>query len=150
MRIIIHGTPPSVNSLYKRDPRDGHLYINKRGRNYKKVVADVLKQLEVKLPKRLRGIPLKVTYIFYFRQLWDGDKPVERDADGPVKCVQDAIASALHFSDAWIFRGIFEKRRGSERAVIFIEPYEDEGDEFYVSSPSPCSCGCSCSTAAEG
>jgi len=134
MRIVIHGKPPSVNSLYRRDPRDGHLYINKRGRNYKKVVSDMFKELAVKLPVHLRGIPLKITYVFYFRQLWDGKSPVQRDADGPVKCVQDAVTEALKVNDAWIFRGIFEKRRGDERAVIFIEPYVDEGDEFYMES----------------
>lgn len=127
-KITIYGQAPSVNSLY-RIGKDGNLYLTSRGRSYKQAVDYLFKQLEVALPKDLRGIPLSATYKFYFRQLWDGHKPVRRDYDGPIKIVQDAISEALNFDDSWIFKGVTVKRHGSrEKAVILLEPYVDAPD----------------------
>lgn len=128
-KITIYGQAPSVNSLY-RIGKDGNLYLTRRGRSYKAAVSELFQSLEIKLPPDLRNKPLKVTFKFYFRNLWDGKAPVRRDYDGPIKIVQDAIAEALRFDDSWIFRGETEKRQGTrERAVITLEVFTPGPDE---------------------
>lgn len=131
--LVIYGQAPSVNSLY-RIGSNGNLYLTAKGKTYKKAVFELFQKQMVKLPKDLRGIALKATFKFYFRQLWMPDgKPVRRDYDGPIKIVQDALAEALKFDDSWIFLGSAEKRKGSkEKSVIILEPYiwrPDEDDE---------------------
>jgi Holliday junction resolvase RusA-like endonuclease len=109
------------------DKRSGHIYESVKGRAYKDIIKEVITRQAVTLPVALRKKCLLVHYEFYFRKLWNGRTPVERDADNPIKVVQDAVAGALKFNDCWVFAGTFVKRQGIERVVVRIEPFEDDG-----------------------
>lgn len=124
MKITIYGRAPSVNELYRVAPQ-GHVYLTDRGRSYKKWVREQFAKMARPLAPELRRVALRVTFKFYFRQLWHRDQtPVTRDYDGPIKIVQDAVAEALKFDDSWIFEGHIEKRQGvREKSVIILTPY---------------------------
>ena len=123
MKITIIGKAPSVNGLY-RIGKAGHIYLTEDGRIYKDMVSEKLDGLKVVLPDALKGIPLKVSYSFYFPELWySSGSPVPMDTDNRIKVVQDAVSRALKFDDSWIFKLEAEKLVGQERAVVVIEPY---------------------------
>lgn len=132
MKITIYGKAPSVNSLY-RIGKNGNLYLTRTGRTYKESVRALIEESGVKLPPELRNKPLQISLKFYFLHVWDRktERPIQRDYDGPIKVVQDAVAEALKFDDAWIFAAKWvEKRKGSrEKVVVVLEPYECQPDE---------------------
>lgn len=131
MKITIYGKAPSVNSLY-RIGKNGNLYLTRTGRTYKESVQALIEDAGIKLPPELRNVPLQISFKFYFINLWDrkAGKPIRRDYDGPIKVVQDAVAEALRFDDAWIFAAKWiEKRKGSkEKVVVTLERYEVQPD----------------------
>lgn len=131
MKIVIVGKAPSVNGLYKLDSRSGHIYLDDKGRSYKDIVSEFIKKSGKRLPDYMRGLPLTITYKFYFKSVWDdlSDTPTTRDVDGPIKAVQDAVCKGLGFDDSYVFKIIVEKRESElERSVVIIKPYDYEPD----------------------
>lgn len=131
MRITIVGKAPSVNSLYQKG-QHGNIYLTKDGRIYKREVGKALRQLCAVLPDALKHRPLLVVYTFFFPALWGDQGPILLDVDNRVKIVQDAVANALKFNDAWIWAIVASKCEGQERAVVQIEAFDKKNFEGFL------------------
>lgn len=74
--------PPSINHYYKKN-KFGGLYVGKKGRDYRELVAGIIKQLTRGKTKIIGSTKIEI-------DLYPPDKR-KRDIDNVLKCLLDAL-----------------------------------------------------------
>ena len=88
--------PISVNALYANVPGVGRV-LTKKGREYKKSTVSLIEGYAMQQKFKTPAGKLSLSIVWYF-------KSELSDIDGPVKCLQDCLATALGFNDRRIRR----------------------------------------------